>query len=582
MKLQGIQFVKLNPIAGLLVATAVLAGCSAGGGSATKTTGTTTPTAADLVVTVDKSSIQDTGSDTATITVTAVDSNRNVVASAPITITPNASSNAIVTPSGTETSTAGIVTGALSIGSDHTNRTINVVVTSGSITKNLAVTVTGAKLTANAVSGSSGSTATIVYHLADAAGTNLASVPISVSGDSLPTVNDKTDSNGNYTYTYTVPSTASLVISATAGGVTTATTVTVSASTTPAASGTPSAESIAANPNFVNVNSASSTANQIQVRALFQDSNNVPISNVRVRFDLDGDVNSIGGTLSSGANYVYTDANGIATTTYIAGTRGSGSNALTIRACWSTTDFTAGTCPNPTPLTTTVTVIQGGVSVSKPFTDNIIGVDNTRLVYTLPFSVQVTDSVGNPQSGIKVTATSFIPRYYRGSWGFATVLQNGVSTTAYVPDVVNVCDNEDVNHNNVLDSGEDINLSGKLEPASSDVAIVPTSAGSDTTDASGLAYFTMQYGQNLASWEDYYLTFTAVVQGTEGSNYTAGNLPVPNAAITSAATATPPFQDSPYNLLPPGEDTAYPVNLTPVTNNATPPVTYHLCQKQLT
>jgi hypothetical protein len=516
------------------------------------------------VVTVDKSSIQDTGSDTATITVTAVDSNRNVVASAPITITPNASSNAIVTPSGTVTSTAGIVTGALTIGSDHTDRTINVVVTSGGITKNLAVVVT----------------ATIAYHLADAAGTNLSAVPISVSGDSLPTVNDKTDSNGNYTYSYTVPSSASLAISATAGGVTTATTVTISATTTPAASGTPTAESIAANPNFVNVNSATSTANQIQVRALFQDSANVPISNVRVRFDLDGDVNSIGGTLSSGSNYVYTDANGIATTSYIAGTRGSGSNALTIRACWSTTDFTAGTCPNTTALTTTVTVIQGGVSVSKPFTDNIIGVDDTRLIYTLPFSVQVTDSVGNPQAGVKVSATSYLPRYYRGIWGNITTVTNGVSTTAYGQGAVNVCDNEDVNHNNVLDAGEDVNGSGKLEPASADVAIVPTSTGSDTTDASGLAYFTMQYGQTVASWEDYYLTFTATVQGTEGSNWTAGTLPVPNTAITSAATVTPPFAVSPYNLLPTNETLPVTVGLTAVTNTATPPVTYNLCQKQ--
>ncbi len=573
-------FKQMKASFGALAFVALLAGCSAGG-KGSPTTGTTTSTAADLVVSVDKSSIQDTGSDTATITVTAVDSNRNVVASAPITITPNATSNAVVTPSGTATSSKGIVTGALTIGSDHSNRTINLVIKSGSITKNLAVTVTGATLTANAVSGSAGSTATIVYRLTDSAGTSLAAVPISVSGDGLPTVNDVTDSSGNYTYSYTVPNSASLVITATAGGVTTATTVTISATTTPAASGTPTAESIAANPNFVGVNSAGSTANQIQVRALFQDTNNVPISNVRVRFDLDGDLNSIGGTLSSGSNYVYTDANGIATTSYVAGTRGSGSNALTIRACWSTTDFTAGTCPNATPLTTTVTVTQGGVSVSKPSTDNIIGVDNTRLIYTLPFSVQVTDSVGNPQPGIKVSATSYIPRYYRGNWGIFTTTTNGVTTTTpYEQGIFNVCDNEDINHNNVLDAGEDVNASGKLEPAAADVAIVPTSTGGDTTDQSGLAYFTMQYGQSVASWEDYYLTFTAVVQGTEGSNWFAGKLPVPSAAIAAAATAAPPFEYSPYNLLPANETKPVTVGLTAVTNTANPPVTYQLCQKQ--
>ena len=571
-------FKQMNASFGALAFVVLLAGCSAGGKGSTTTTGTST--AADLVVSVDKSSIQDTGSDTATITVTAVDSNRNVVASAPITITPNATSNAVVTPSGTATNSTGIVTGALTIGNDHSNRTINLVITSGSITKNLAVTVTGATLTANAVSGSAGSTATIVYRLTDSAGTSLAAVPISVSGDGLPTVNDVTDSSGNYTYSYTVPSSASLVITATAGGVTTATTVTISATTTPAASGTPTAESIAANPNFVSVNSVGSTANQIQVRALFQDSNNVPISNVRVRFDLDGDLNSIGGTLSSGSNYVYTDANGIAPTSYVAGTRGSGSNALTIRACWSTTDFPAGTCPNATPLTTTVTVTQGGVSVSTPSTDNIIGVDNTRQVYTLPFSVQITDSVGNPQPGITVKATSYIPRYYRGLWGNIPTTTNGVTTTVYGQNIVNVCDNEDINHNNVLDAGEDVNATGKLEPAAADVSIKATSTGSDTTDQSGLAYFTMQYGQSVASWEDYYLTFTAVVQGTEGSNWFAGRLPVPSAALAAEATATPPFEASPYNLLPANETKPVTVGLTAVTNTANPPVTYQLCQKQ--
>ncbi len=587
---------KMAMLAALMTAVAVLDGCSAGG-TQSKTSSSTTPapspgasapapapTAADLVVVAEgnKTTIQDTGADTTTIDVTAVDSNRNIVAGVPVTIVPDSTSNTIITPSGTVTNAAGLVTAVLSIGADHSNRTFNVLVTAGSVTKTIAITVTGAKLTASAVSGSAGATASVAYHLADGAGASLSKMPISVSGDNLPTVNDKTDDNGNYTYTYTVPSTASLTITGVAGGVTTPTTVTISGTTTPIASGTPTAESISANPNFVGINTVGSSANQIQVRALFQDSNNLPISNVRVRFDLAGDANGIGGSLSSGNNYVYTNANGVAATNYIAGQRGSGNNALTIRACWSVSDFdpvqstntNPGSCPNSVPLTVSVTVTQGGVSVSKPSTDNILLVDTNKQTYSLPFSIQITDSVGNPQAGIKVSATSYAPRFYRGYWSLPT------TSNVYVQNIVNSCDNEDVNNNNNIDAGEDVNGSGKLEPSKADIAIVAKSPGSDTTDASGLAYFLMQYGMSVASWEDYYLTFSATVAGSEGTNFTSGKLPVPFDATVEGNETTPPFENSPYNFLPAG--TLFPtvVGLTPVTTTTTPPVTYHLCQKQ--
>ena len=64
MKFQGKTNSKTTAIA--LAATALLGACSAGGGPTTPVTGTPTPTASDLVVSVDKSTIQDTGSDTAT------------------------------------------------------------------------------------------------------------------------------------------------------------------------------------------------------------------------------------------------------------------------------------------------------------------------------------------------------------------------------------------------------------------------------------------------------------------------------------------------------------------------------------
>ena len=57
--------------------------------------------------------------------------------------------------------------------------------------------------------------------------------------------------------------------------------------------------SLAASPSVVPVNTGS-TSNRSELRALFLGAGNAPVQNVRVRFDLAGDVNSIGGSLTSG------------------------------------------------------------------------------------------------------------------------------------------------------------------------------------------------------------------------------------------------------------------------------------------
>ena len=156
----------------------------------------------------------------------------------------------------------------------------------------------------------------------------------------------------------------SLDIRATAGGVTTTQTVLV-----PVRHGhrfrrrpwpVPSA-SLAASPSVVAVNTgrpatAPSCAPCSSAPATRR------CKNVRVRFDLAGDANNIGGSLTSGTNVVYSDANGVATTAYVPGSRFSPTDGLTVRACWSANDFPAGTCPNAA--TATLTVVSEALSVS--------------------------------------------------------------------------------------------------------------------------------------------------------------------------------------------------------------------------
>jgi hypothetical protein len=537
---------------GVAALVAGLAGCS-GGGSAKTSSPTGSAPVADLVVTSDVTTLTNTGTQTATVTITAVDASRNAVANAPITLVPD--NNAIVTLSAATTDDTGKVTATLSIGSDHTNRPIDVIASSGSHTLTVTdlVTVVGAKLSAsaNATTLSTGEPGSIVYQLLDANSNPMVNLPIEVVGPT--TVDGTTDDNGKFTYTYTAPSTPTddLAIVANAGGATVQTDVTVVTSTIPVNPNPVLSASIASNVNNIPVNPPGSQTNQVTVRALFVGADNQPLQNIRVRFDLDGDKNNIGGTLSAGSgsgNPVYSDANGVATTTYIPGTLSSPIDGVTVRACWSNDDFSAipdgAQCPANQPLTTHLTVTNSGVSLSI-FDDALIG-KTDRLTYTMNFAVQVVDSAGQAQTGVHVTGTVDLPFYFKGKF---------TAAGTWIQNIVGACYNEDVNRNGISEVfdgvAEDANHNGNLDPHKADVEIYPTNSGSDITDGFGKAYFTIEYGQNVASWVYFTLNFRAVVSGTEGTGRYSAVLPV-LAADTANTTIAPPFEFSPYGVNPSG------------------------------
>ncbi|MEP6503984.1 MAG: Ig-like domain-containing protein [Betaproteobacteria bacterium] len=574
MKFQGFHTLKATIAA--LAFGIVLAGCSAGG--ATKTTDNTdTPTAASLNVSVDKNSITSTGSDTATITVTALDSSNNVVSSIPVSITPD---SGVLTPSGASTDTNGVLTAALTIGGDHSNRTIVVVISSGSIKKTLSIAVTGATLNASVGTGAAGAAATIQYTLVDASSAAIPDASITVKMAGQTDVVGKTDVNGKYPFPFTVPSTSSTV-SATAAGVTLVSTVTPTNSTTvvPDAAAVTS-PSLSANPTSV------STGHQVELRALFIGANNAPIQNVRARFQM-VDSNSIGGSLSSDSsdgvthNVIYSDVNGVARSTYTAGTRGG---VITAKVCWDRTDFASTACPNEV-TASSVTVVASGVNLAV-LANGILGVDDAKNIYSLSFVVQVVDASSQPISGSTVTGAVDIPRFYRGAYGIAA---GKWSPSIYSDNTLSTllagqqsCDNEDINRNNVMEGGEDLNGSLALEPFKASITITPTNAGSNVTDAFGKAYFTLQYGQNYASWEDVALTFTTTVEGTEGHAPYETGLPVPSAVLTTI-TADPPFKVSPYNVIKDGLPYPWLVGTTSVANPGViypTTATFNLCNAQ--
>ena len=535
----------------LLSCTVVLAlvACSGGGGDAGTPgfgSGTTPPvgtaTASDLSISLSAPSLSNSGTDSVTATVTAVDANRNTVSGIPVSI--SVDNLATIAVSGASTGTAGTVTGVVSAGSSRANRTVLITAVSGQLTRQLALQIIGTRLTATALPAVlAPSTAGVVqYRVVDANSNPLSNTPITIIGPGGAQSTANTGSNGEYVYAYTAPAAAgNLDINATAGGATLITTVIVQSSATaipPVTAGSVRSSSVRANPSVVPVNSSVATANRAEVRALFVGDSNAPIRNIRVRFDLAGDANSIGGSFTTGTSIVYSDVNGIASSAYVPAARFSPTDGLTVRACWDYVDFAAGICPNST--TTTLTVSSDALSVSLG-TDEIIVLSD--LSYVKRFLVQVNDSSGLAKADVQVTPLLDLRSYAKGQYSFIA--------SKWVQQIATAnCENEDVNRNGVVEvysngGVEDANGNGQLDPRKADVAVA--FEGSGRTNASGQVVVRLTYLRNVASWIRFNLTVSAAgVAGTEGRATFQSILPVPAAALT---VETPPaFVLSPYGV----------------------------------
>lgn len=544
----------------------------------------TTPTAADLSLSLSAPSLTNGGTSTITATATAVDANRNVVAGIPVRFEVNAGATAA--PSGTVTNASGVVTAAIGIGSDRSNRVVTVTATSGNLSRTAQFVVTGARLTASAsplvVAGSAGNV--IEYSLVDFNAIAMVDQAITITAAGLPATTGRTDLNGKYRYTYTAPATPGLLeIVASGAGDQTAQIVTVSAASAgiAAAPEVPQSLSVTPTPSVVGVNVPGSSTNQVELRVLAVGAGNKPVPRVRVRFDLAGNANNSDGVVSWVGSYAYTDDNGIARGTFTPGQRSSPTNGVTVRACYDTTDFgtpTSGCAGATYAATATLTVSSEALAVNIR-TNELIKSGAAELTYIKEFVVMVVDAAGVAKPDVQITPSIDLTGYYKGFFAWDDTagawLRNQTlaadenyawNGTAWVKTAgLPVCPNEDFNRNGVREAGtyvpgaaapavasrqEDLNWNGDLDPRKSDVAI--KMVGSSKTDANGLAILQIEYGRSLASWVDFVITVTASgVSGTEararyiGNNYGLGNLPYPSTAVTVKTTA-PAFVVSPY------------------------------------
>lgn len=521
---------------------------------------TTTPTteAAEISLSLDKYTASNSGADTVVATVVAVDANRNVLAGVPVAFSIN--NNATVAVVNSSTDAAGKAVANAQIGSDKSNRIVTITATSGTLTKTASFQVSGAKLIASAVpstptAGSTGNT--VQYRLSDTNDNGIPNQTITVTAPGLAAVTGTTDSGGSYTYTYTAPTTAGAYnITAVGGGVTTVTTVTVPSggSTIPVVTTTASSTTFTASPAVVTVNAVGSTANRAELRMLFQASNNAPIKNMRVRFDLNGDTTT-GGTIGSGNSLVYSDESGYAITSYYPGTRSTGTNGLVLRACWDYADFAATACPNAK--TVALTLVSNPLSISIG-TDATLTFNESGLTYIKRFVVLVVDASGAPVAGVDIAPSLDLVTYAKGFYA----LDGGRWKPFYYLDDASqlanrregqaVCLNEDDDRDGLLDAGEDRNNNGVLEPRKSDSSVKLVSTTSKT-DASGQAILQIEYPKSNATWISYVLTASATGVVSPPARY-AGDLEA-LASDFSTITSSPAFQNSPYGFIRKSSDT---------------------------
>jgi len=524
----------------------LLAACGGGGSDAGTPPfgdgGDGSAQASALILELSKSTLANTGSDSVIVTVTAL-AKSNTVPGATVTV--SADSDAIVTTPTSTTGDDGKLQSTLTIGPNRANRVITVTATSGSVKQTATVQVFGAKVvsTLEPAVVEPGQPGNVRYRVTDQAGNPMVDQDVSIVASGLTPAegSGKTGANGDFVFAYTAPgATGSYEVVASAGGTADSQTLQVqSASTVPPVTATITSASVSSNPSVVGTNLAGASSNRSEIRALFLGANNLPIKNVRVRFDLDGDVNSIGGSFTTGTSTLYSDVNGVATTSYVPAARSSPTNGVTVRACYGTsdTDPNLTNCLTSTKVTLTVTDEPVDISIG---TNELIIVN--ELTYVKKFIVTVVDAAGNAKPDVGLVVSVDLLQYRKGyytlpgdSWVKAGALPSGDTA---------VCANEDTNRNQVLETGEDINANGRLDPGKADVSI---SLLQSKTRADGTAELQLQYAKSFATWVDAKITVAASgVSGTEGRETTlVAPIPADAASIKNKDVA-PAYIVSPY------------------------------------
>lgn len=574
------NFIKFAAGFGLALA---LVACGGGGGSSGTPSGAPSTSASSPVVTVvpanfifsfDKSSISNGGSDAALLTVTVLDAARNILADVPVSVSVD---SGVYTPVATKSDATGQVTGNISIGADKRNRTINVTMTVGTMTKTASVVVTGSRISVAALNATPqpGEIVTLNVSAYDSANIVIPNVEVNLSGTAGLTGSVNTGVSGTKIVTFLAPSNAGpYTVVADGLGVKASQSIQVIAGvgSIPNAVGDVSSASLTPDPTSIAPNTAGSAVNRARLSAKFLTANNVGIENMRVRFELVTPLLGNGESISTGSGTVYTSASGLAEADYIPGTRSSPTNGVSLRACYSAVNFTSVTdCPSFVVANLTVAGSSLGISIG---TDNTMEKGLGGIAYLKKFLIQVNDAAGVAVKDAVVSASVDITHYGKGSNWASPYINIAVPSirdfhsdylppsspvnavqslppSTYVPKRADAtvtpvivgekiwCINEDWNRNGSLDMGEDINRDGIIQPRKAEIVVSYVS--SNKTDANGQLLVQISYPQNMGRWLAYTVRATTSVAGSEGDASRSFVTDVLEGDVANGSFLTPPF-----------------------------------------
>ncbi|MGQ7847840.1 Ig-like domain-containing protein [Granulosicoccus sp. 3-233] len=266
--------------------------------------------------------------------------------------------------------------------------------------------------------------------------------------------------------------------------------------------------------------------------ALVTDDNGNPVKNQTVDFT---SVDLKGGQLNPAS--AKTNSSGVASVAFTAGANATELDDILIEARVKGTELMDEL---------NLTVVERALNVTIG-TSNEINIKPLGTQYALPFIVQVADGSGTPLEDATVKLSIRPIRYTKGY--MVLVNEGGFE---YAPDIENWsahhwamfggsvnCDSEDDNGNRLLDSGEDFNNNGSLDPqdpaalaAIDDEDYATISGGSLTTDKNGSGYFEMLYPASNSLWSYVEITARAEALGAEADDSFRTTLPLPSSEVT--------------------------------------------------
>ena len=332
-----------------------------------------------------------------------------------------------------------------------------------------------------------------------------------------------TDASGNASVALSSPTAGAATITARAGNVT-------SAQRVEFVSRTPAKINLQPSPSNVGVNLSSTGNNSSQLIAVVRDAADNPVKGALVSFSAVSDPSN--GRIEPAT--ATTDSSGVASVAFFPGPNSTGNNQIRMQAAIPSAGIAA---------ITTLTASKQELVV-RIGTGNLIETpDSTK--YAMPWTAVVTDANGNPVVGATIQVSVVGVRFFKGRyfWNGVVWVPRG-ETSSLSPFA---CRSEDTNENLRLDTGEDLNGNGTLEPANIAAGIV-NSEGS-RTDSTGFANLELRYAREYANWTEVRLRVTiTTIAGTEGRADRTIVLPVLAADVTTE-TNSPPGAISPFGQI---------------------------------